>query len=449
MQWLALACRSPEPVAATEVARMGWWGLRFTPRVVALDADTWGLEVSTTLRLWGGLVPLVQRLHACVQPAEAGPVCVTAGPSARAALARMRWLRQGGAPPGLVPWADAPGLADLPLWTLDAARPHVPVLARLGVHTWGHLRRLPRAGVARRWGQDLLDALDQAWGLAPEHHRWWTPAEQFEQVLECPQALTQASELLHPATHLMQALCRWLAERHRGVLAWQWTWLHDRRRNVPASGTQVLRTARPTQDSAHLLRLSQEHWARMPWAAPVLQLGLQTLEHATHAPVQPDWLAGAAAPPGALDAGQLVERLVARLGPQAVHRLNPRNEHRPEHLQATAPATGSPGTWPPPMVAEGLAAWSPSWLLACAVPLAVRGHRPCLDGRPLALLVGPHRFEATPWPGDGGDGCDVAPPALCRDYFVAQHPWRGLLWVFRQPPSDTPGPQWFWHGVFA
>ena len=64
--------------------------------------------------------------------------------------------------------------------TLAAAAPHVPTLARLGVHDWGSLRALPRGGMARRFGAALLDALDCAYGQRPERYPWLTVPEVFE-----------------------------------------------------------------------------------------------------------------------------------------------------------------------------------------------------------------------------------------------------------------------------
>jgi hypothetical protein len=72
----------------------------------------------------------------------------------------------------------------LPLHALASARPHLPTLERLGCHTWGHLRKLPRGGLARRFGADVLVALDQAYGLRPDIYPWIRVPEVFDVPLE-------------------------------------------------------------------------------------------------------------------------------------------------------------------------------------------------------------------------------------------------------------------------
>lgn len=441
--------------------------MQVTPRVARLD-EVWGLDVGPTLRLWGGLPGVVRRLQAEVSACDgfrAGPGTVpelAQGPTALAALAcwragqRVPLGGEGACLPGSTP------LLSLPLHTLSAARPHAAVLARLGLRTWGHLRRLPRDGVARRWGSGLLTALDQAMGLRPGVHQWLALPPEFDQTQELPHALDSAPALLPHAQRLLEALLAWLRARQRGVLALQWQWTHDARRDVSATGGFELRTAQPTQALDHLLRLTAEHLARLPLAAPVLALRLFTLVHSPWSPVSTDcWQALPTSGPQPLPWTALLERVSARLGPGALTQWHPHSDHRAEHMQqanttkiiainsinksagctfgiknesgATEPAT-SGSLWP-------------TWLLAMPQPLAVRDHRPCYQGE-LQLLAGPQRLELTQWPHAGAPGAvSVADDgaATVRDYFVARSPQAGLLWVYRVPP----GASWFLHGVYA
>lgn len=465
--WLALF---PCPSDAGE--GLGLWALRFTPRVVRLH-EAWLLEVSTTLRLWGGLPALVAQMHA-TSPANATPHSggtlapggaaadepapwrVATGPTALAALARGRagqwWPRQADATHP----AQWPPLAHLPLHTLDAARPHQTVLDRLGVHTWGQLSRLPRDGVARRWGQGLLHALDQALGHRPEAHDWLQPAAEFDQVIEWPHHMEHAQALMEPALQLLAALMGWLTHRQHGVLALRWTWAHDPRRQVDTHGHCELRLAQLCRSLDHLQRLSAEHLTRQTLQAPAVSLRLTTLVHAPWRGDSADWLltSPSATDPFSLSWSELLERLSARLGDDAVSLLTPISDHRPEHMQHGHPAreggavaTGRPALAGPP------AAPLPTWLLAEPLPLALRGHRPCYQGE-LQLLAGPQRLEATHWPQAALP--DAPPRATVRDYFVARSPQAGLLWVFRVRPGLATGqgpglapPTWFLHGVFA
>jgi len=162
MHWIALQ-PSPEPPVPAGVAQapalvdadtaLAWWALRFTPLVARMDASL-VLEVSQSERLFGGRTALMQQLLAPDAPAAA--LAYAQGDTALLALARL--------------WAHAPDapIHSLPLHTLVAAREHLPTLQRLGCHTWGQLRALPRGGLVRRFGAGLVDALDCAYGLRPE-----------------------------------------------------------------------------------------------------------------------------------------------------------------------------------------------------------------------------------------------------------------------------------------
>ena len=103
---------------------LGWWALRLTPRVARLE-DALLLEVSGSLRLWGGVAALQQRIFE--QNMALAPADIAQSTIGIIAVAHLRLRRQGCAVP-------TGGAAALPLPVLDAARPHVPLLARLG-HT--------------------------------------------------------------------------------------------------------------------------------------------------------------------------------------------------------------------------------------------------------------------------------------------------------------------------
>jgi protein ImuB len=142
---------------------------------------------------------------------------------------------------------------------------------------------------------------------------------------------------------------------------------------------------------------------------------------------------------------QLIERLRARLGHEAVHGLACVAEHRPEAAwRAVEPAASRAchssmktdarrGTTlaSAAEVARGTGegALRPLWLLE--VP------EPC-DAIRLELEDGPECIESGWW-----DGHDVA-----RDYYVARNRDGARLWIFRNR-RDTDPAGWFLHGWFA
>lgn len=438
MCWIALLL--PEAQAPARPASRAWPLLQFTPRVALLD-EAVVMDVSPVLRLWGGRARLLHRLRQTLQSHGGPPQACAQGDTALVALALARLQVQGQPAPRDLP-------AGLPLEVLSAARPHLSALMRLGCRRWGDLRALPRAGLARRFGAALSDALDQAWGLRPHGLPWLTLPPVFDESLELPQPARQADEMLDAARALLQWLQLWLRQRQLGVLALRWDWHFDLHRidgmTLPPQDGMVLRTAQATQDAHHLLRLLHERWARTALQAPARSLRLCSEQVQPWQGLAGSWL------PDALPQAQrlhvLVERLQARLGDAQVCTPVPCEDHRPECMQRWQSAQGSTAQRlttadtttapmrPPAGPSGGPPALLPPWLLQQPLALPLRDGQPWHQG-PLRLLTRAQRIEAGWW--DGG---------ARRDYYVAHGERAGWLWVFCEPSQP---PRWFLHGLFA
>ncbi|RYF80581.1 MAG: DNA polymerase Y family protein [Comamonadaceae bacterium] len=442
---------------------LGWWALQFTPHVAWCD-EALLLEVSACERLWGGRQALMRQMAALapegLRPRQAQ------GASSLVALARLRLYLQGQQPPARLP--DA-----LPLWTLGAAQPHLKVLARLGCQTWGDAAALPRAGLVRRFGADLREAFDVAWGLRPERMRWITAPETFDQKAELPALATSGPELLWSAQRLLGTLRLWLQARQRGVLALELEWTLDLKRlegvDLPRTQSLRVRTAEPTQDMAHLRRLLAERLALVKLLAPTGWLRLRSLDTAPWGgaarsllpPRRMQAQGGSAEEAWDSTAGeplhQLVEKLSARLGPQAVQVPVPQADHRPERMQAWAPAVQPAARDAAPAAATPISALLPPWLLPAPLPLNVQAGRPNYHG-PLQMLVGPQRLEGDGWwePEEGRAAADPhgepRGAAVARDYYIAHNPQAGLVWVYRERWMLSQAGQvtrWFLQGLYA
>jgi protein ImuB len=483
--WLALRLRPALPEAASAGATLtdpftalAWRALQLTPWVAALDGAL-VLEISGSERLFGGRSALLQLL---LSPPLA-PLRCAQGPTALVALGRL-WLAgsvaeeagsqnasQSGphrstdqnaslatgwngldvSMPATTPSADA-----LPLAALPAARPHLPTLERLGCRSWGQLRALPRAGLARRFGAGLLTALDQAYGLQSEVYPWLRLPEVFDAPLELAAQVESASAMLFGARRLLAQLLEWLRARQRGVLLLELRWELDARRSnalhldahhdASGYGRLQLRTAQATQDIRHLERLLAEQLARVVLPAPVLYLRLRTLATQPLSGESHSLLVDEVRSGDSLH--HMLERVAARLGPAQVLCASIQDEHRPERMQHWQPWSAAATKVP---LSPEPGALYPSWLLAAPQSLQVQHAQPQFHG-PLALLAGPQRLEAG-W-------LDGESPAL-RDYFVARSQRHGLLWIYcdRLGGKDgqggaggvggTDGAQWYLHGVFA
>ncbi|MET0540885.1 MAG: DNA polymerase Y family protein, partial [Variovorax sp.] len=347
LQWLpdpAQRLQPEQPLPPMEA--LGWWALQYTPRVAWLD-EALLLEVSACERLWGGRQGLM-RLMTAANPAPGTRIQKVQGDASLIALARLRLYASGVKPP-----ADVP--AALPLHTLTVAREHLDVLERLGCRTWGDVAGLPRGGLARRFGKTLREALDVAWGLRPEQHRWLTLPDVFEQKLELPALAESAPELMWSANRLLSSLQIWLRARQRGAVALELQWTLDLKRyngvDLPPSQSITVRTAEPTQDMAHLRRLMSERLALTKLSAPASWLRLRTLETSPWAGASTSFLPEDNRKGDKLH--ELVERLSARLGAQQVMVPMAQADHRPEAMQAWQPALQSSRRPHPHLPPEG------------------------------------------------------------------------------------------------
>jgi len=426
MYWIAL-----QPSPDDDVRTWGWRALQFTPRVAFVD-EALLLEVGASERLFGGRKRLLRRL---LKDGGLQAIPWAAGPTAHVALSLLRVQRRGDALPTEVP-------EGLPLSTFTAAAEHLGTLERIGVTTLGQLSALPRAGVARRFGSALLDALDQATGQRPERYEWLTLPADFDEGVELPFLATAAPELMQAGMHLLGRLQTWLQGRNRGVLAMELEWTLDLRRLdgklLPPTEKLELRTAQPTQDMRHLRRLASEQLARTTIAAPANFLRLRSLETVPWGGRTTSLLPEEQKPGERLH--ELVERLSVRLGEGNVTVLQPCQDHRPESMQACVPAKAAPHK----RAADGKAedALYPPWLLREPLALAVKGDQPWYQG-PLQLLTRARRIEAAWWEPEADE------PVL-RDYFVARGDRTGLLWIYRERLSaDQERARWFLHGLYA
>jgi len=126
---------------------------------------------------------------------------------------------------------------------------------------------------------------------------------------------------------------------------------------------------------------------------------------------------------------ELMDRLAARLGPQAVQGLACHADHRPELASRPGPEKPAAKASLPSVPSR------PLWLVEPPEALRELHGRPQRAG-PLALLAGPERIESGWW-----DGFDAR-----RDYFIAIDSGQRWLWIFRDP---RPPGGWFLHGWFS
>jgi protein ImuB len=427
--WLCLYVADPglharDPHGEGErLSRLAAWAQGFTPLVSLEPPRALLLEIRASLRLFGGLKSLLERVRGGLD-AQGQRAHMAVAPTPLASL----WLARGGQEAVILsPAALRSELEHLPLACLGLDPRLRTRLARTGIHRLHGLWRLPRDGLAQRFGPGLLHTLDRATGLAPDPRTPWQAPYRHTGELELAQEITAHGPLRIAAGRLIGELCEALRERDLGVTRLWLDLLHHRR---PPSRIP-LETHHSSRDADRLLALLGERLHHAPLSAPVIGLRLISEVAQAFEATPQDLLAHQ--PPFAdpaqrdQDWQRLVERLQARLGRTRIQGLRALADHRPERAWAPA-APGLRNTATP-------GGTRPLWLLPNPRALPLRDDRPW-HGGPLELIGGPERIETGWW-----DSADIR-----RDYYIAHAPTGSRLWIFR---DLTRSQAWYIHGYFS
>lgn len=397
------------------LAELAAWAGRFTP-VVSMAPQALLLEVAGCLRLFGGLAALLHDLRqGLTNLGLDARIAVAPTPLAAHWLALARPDSVVRAGPDWQRTLDA-----LPLQVVltgsNVTTATLELLEGVGLRSLGEVRRLPRAGLARRQATALLDALARARGERadprPRHH----PPPCHEARIVLPVPATTVEPLLFVAARLIAGLAAWLTGLQAVCDRFALLLDHD------GGGTTRLDivSTEPCREAERLMLLTREHLSVLELSAPVEALRLFAGAPASRPGHTPDLFG---------DSGQtresvslLLDRLRARLGEEALFHPAPAPDHRPERACRKLP----PGARIAPQ--HTIAPMRPAWLLETPQLLAsVHG---------LQRLAGPERIESGWW-----DGADAR-----RDYFVARRSDGALCWVFRDLDQDG---GWYLHGYFG
>ncbi|SDE42049.1 Y-family DNA polymerase [Belnapia rosea] len=419
---------------AQALQALALWARRYTPLTAVDSPDGLLLDITGCAHLLGDEDTLLRDALARLGRAGIAARGAIAGALATsAALARAR-----GDNPIVISGIETAVAGPLPLG--PALRLSLPLLDRLqhlGLRRVHHLLELPRAPLARRFGQDLLDRLDAVTGRRRVVLQPVTPSPELTVVQNLLEPITTRDSIEAVLDRLLDSFCRGLRQSELGarsvVLV---VWRVDGVVQEVAIGTGM-----PVREPGHLRRLFTEGLRQLE---PDLGFERMALEARATDPMAAGTQTGLGLgrhqddATAAQDLAQLLDRLGQRL---RVRRIDPVASHWPEHAVAVRDLHGMA-----PAIPLGWAT-QPWPVLLLRQPRPVEVVSPGRTGAPALLhwrsgrhviqrIEGPQRLEPEWWRAEPG--------LYRRDYYQVELASGVRLWICRSGPPQASG--WLLHG---
>jgi len=471
------------PGDAAFLTRLRRWAGKFTPFVAEEGPDALLLDITGCAHLFGGEAGLAAVLQqdcarlrlsvrtgiadtpgaawALARYAGQGPAILRSGDAidqearaTRARAARRHWTRGGNAPPvpqdGAAPSIAPAGktcaaIAPLPVAALRLPSAAAENLARLGVRRIGELTGLPRAPLARRFGRDVVQRLDQALGAVPEPISPARPDVRFAVRLSLPEPIGLDSDIMAAVARLLPPFCARLKAQGKGARRIRLELFRaDHTHQRIEAGL-----ARPSHDPDRLRPLIALKLTEVDagFGIDVIRLEAVTVE-----PLHPTQHAGPDAAVAAADAraqgttalDDLVTRLGARIGLEAITRLHPADSHIPEKTATImAAAWSNPATdWPPSPSPRPLILFAPEIVTAPDCPCVPARFRWRQRAFRTVAARGPERIAPEWWLDDPDWRSGT------RDYWHVEAANGARLWLYYAHGGLASG-GWFCQGAFA
>ncbi len=468
---------APTRTAAFLAALRRWAG-RFSPWIAEEGGDGLTLDITGCAHLFGGEAGLVARIEAeaagfglslglgladtigaawavaryagaAAGIAHAGDAIDQEARATRSRAARRSWQ---GAPPRPAAAASRivpPGeilahIGALPVAALRLEPAEVAALQGLGLRRIAEVAAQPRAPLARRIGPGVARRLDQALGRAPEPLSPARPPHVFALRLTFPEPIGTGPDILAGLDRLLPPLCQRLAAAGRGARRVRLTLIRT-------DGTAQERTvglARAADRPEAIRRLLELQLDAVDAGFGIEVMRLEALavepvaarQHRGQLAVTAD----AAARPEGDAIADLLGRIGARLGLEALVRLHPADSHIPEKTALEMAAAFAPPApdWPPPATPRPVLIFPPEPVTPedAQVPPGrfVWRRRP----RQRTAAYGPERIAPEWWLDD------PAWRSGPRDYWRVETEDGTRLWLYEAKGGEL-SPGWFAQGVFG
>lgn len=399
-------CKSSERRAITALAS---WCHQFSSDV-SIDVQRWmlWLEIGSSLGYFDGLSKVYARIKTGIQR-MGYTASLGVAPTLEAAALLTHHPEQL---PVLHRSTIRPAISHLPLDESALGLKITEQLRSAGLQTIGDLLSIPAASLARRFGEELPCYLHKLLGYRADVRRRHRPPALYLRRFQCLEPIDTIEASLFPLRRMLQEFEGYLRGRDRAIQRLRVKLLHR-------AGTQTvleLVTSAPQRDALRLFALLRERLERTRLPEQVDEIHLTADEFVEPQIMQSDLFDDQQQQNDNWSA--MLDKLSARLGPDAVRQLGLSNDHRPENAWCVA----SEAT---PVSELGELPDRPLWLL----------ERPTLLSAAPELIGSPERIEAGWWSGTDSS----------RDYYLARSADGGCWWVYHEARTN----QWYLQGLWA
>lgn len=439
-QALALApdliVRAADPPGdAARLTRLALHAARcWSPVTQVCGTDGLWFDITGCAHLFGGERGMAAHiLRFCARIGHHARIAIADSVGAAHALARFGEAALTLCPPG----EQARMLAPLPVAALRLDPALLATLRRLGIDTVGALAALPRAPLGRRFGQEVLLRLDQAFGRVAEPIAAIVPGDAPAATLRFAEPIADAAAIQAAVTRLTAELAGRLAERGLGARLLRL----DGARVDGADQYILVGTARASRDPAHLDRLFRLRLERIEpgYGLDTLRLVAMRCEMLAPQPI-------ATGPE--TDLAPLIDRLAGRTGTSRIYRVGAVESDVPERsVQRGNPLvipSGWPDRWPRPV--RLLSPPEPVDHVLVELPdLPPRRFRWRGRLHTVVRADGPERIYGEWWK-------RPAEAEAVRDYFRVEDETGARFWLFRRGDGEdgrSGDMRWYLHGLFG
>ena len=411
---------------AQKLQELSYWAYRFTSVVSIYNDHCLLLEIARSSSLFNGLEHLLHLINCDIQNFKIDAMqAVAHTPKAAYVLSFAKQVETYSSGKTLEQ------LLKISIAYLDIEEKTKLQLNNCGFDTLEDIDSIPYTELGQRFDVKFLSYLDQLWGRIADPQIATTPPETFAVSADFAEPIRNLNWINQQIDRLLEGLVQFITVRQLICRSFIWRFYHENNRLLQTVTIGLSAKQNSCKTFRELTNLKLDT-IKLDWEFSSIELSsnqlipIQLLNDDLFDP-QPDLQ----------QFQQLIDKLINRLGSNALFRVYSAAEQLPELANGRQYAVHESNQSYISQPNNTQLKDQPLWLLEnpqrLAQHISSQRRHPIYEG-PLNIIHGPDRVSSHWW----------SKPQN-RDYFIARQKSGRLLWIF----FDRGEKCWFLHGVFA